>query len=380
MAEEGQDKRHAPTERRLRQATERGDVRRSADLPKAATIILAVTLALNVAASAGGHMEDLFASALAQAGDRAVIAAPGIAAGSWAGAALKQLTPLLVLIASLSTLSAMVSGGWIFSLEKLLPDLSKLLPTHGLGEIFSAPGYTETLKSLLKFIVIGGTAAILVWAKFPEFAALAGLPITPAAPGGSAMLSLCLGILTGICVAVVAVAGVDFGLQYWLHRQKLRMTDNEMRDEMKEAVGNPHVRQRQRAMARRMARTRQMRRVPEASVIITNPTHFAVAIRYRRGTDAAPLLLAKGVGLLAQQIISTARGLGIPIVETPPLARAIYQHVEPDEPIPVALYRACAEVLAYVWKMQQWRAMGGQRPTPPRPAKIEIAAKQTRQD
>jgi flagellar biosynthetic protein FlhB len=375
MAEDGQDKRHAPTERRLRQAAEHGDVRRSADLPKAASIILAVTLALNAAGAAIGQMEGLFADFLGQAGEPALIAAPGLTAGIWAGAALQRVTPLLALIAALSTLAALFSGGWIFSLEKLMPDLSKLLPSHGLAEIFSAPGYAETLKSLLKFIVIGGTAAILAWAKFPDFAALAGLPVTLDAPGGGPMLSLCLDILSFICVAAVAVAGVDFALQYWLHRQKLRMTDNEMRDEMKESVGNPQVRQRQRALARRMARARQMRRIPEASVIITNPTHFAVAIRYRRGTDAAPLLLAKGVGLLAQQIISTARGLGIPIVETPPLARAIYQHVEPEEPIPVALYRACAEVLAYVWKMQQWRSVGGQRPTPPRPAKIEIEGK-----
>jgi flagellar biosynthetic protein FlhB len=142
---------------------------------------------------------------------------------------------------------------------------------------------------------------------------------------------------------------------------------------MKEAVGNPQVRQRQRAIARRMARSRQMRRIPEASVVVTNPTHFAVAIRYRRGTDGAPLLLAKGVGLLAQEIVATARGLGIPVVESPPLARAVYRYVEPGDHVPVALYRACAEVLAYVWRMQQWRATGGPRPAPPKPAKIDIA-------
>jgi len=370
MAEDGQDKRHAPTERRLRQAAERGDVRRSADLPKAATIVLAVTLALNAASLAGSHLADLFATCLAEAGARG--ANPGTVAAGWTGAAAGELAPLLILIAIFSTLSALLSGGWVFSVQKLMPDLSKLLPSHGLGEIFSAPGMAETLKSVLKFIVIGGTAALLIWARLPDFTALAGLPISDAAPGAVPLFSLCLSILTFICVAVIAVAGVDFAAQYWLHRQKLRMTDNEMRDEMKEAVGNPQVRQRQRALARRMARARQMRRIPEASVVITNPTHFAVAIRYRRGMDAAPLLLAKGVGLLAEQIISTARGLGIPIVETPPLARAIYHNVEPDEHIPVALYRACAEVLAYVWKMQQWRAVGGPRPTPPRPAKVEM--------
>jgi flagellar biosynthetic protein FlhB len=361
MSESSQDKRHAPTERRLRQAAEKGDIRRSADLPKAAAIVLAVTIALNAASLAGAQIQALLAACLSEAGTIAPARAT-----AWANTAVTELAPLLALIAMLSTIAALASGGWVFALQKLLPDISKFLPTQGLGQIFSTPGYTETLKSILKFVVIGGTAAILIAARTQDFAALAG------DGSGRALVSLCLDILTGICVAIIAVAAADLALQYWLHRQRLRMTDNEMRDEMKEAVGNPQVRQRQRALARRMARARQMRRIPEATVVITNPTHFAVAIRYRRGTDAAPLLLAKGVGLLAEQIISRARGHGIPIVEIPPLARAIYRHVEPDDHVPVALYRACAEVLAYVWKMQHWRAHGGRRPTPPRPRPLDI--------
>jgi flagellar biosynthesis protein FlhB len=115
-----------------------------------------------------------------------------------------------------------------------------------------------------------------------------------------------------------------------------------------------------------------MHRIPEASVIVNNPTHFAAAIRYRRGADRAPLLLAKGAGLLAAEIVSRGRGLGIPIVEAPPLARAVYRHVEPGEHVPVPLYHACAEVLAYVWKMQRWRAQGGPRPRPPKAQEEEI--------
>jgi flagellar biosynthetic protein FlhB len=363
MAEDGQDKRHAPTERRLRQAAERGDVRRSTDLPKAAAIILAVTLALNAAALLGDSMQSQLAASLAEAGGGSAARA-----GTWVTASYAELAPLLTLIAVLSTLAAMASGGWVFVLDKLLPDFSKMLPQEGLGQIFSASGYTETLKSILKFIIIGGTAAGLIALRLPDLAALAAI----ARPADTQLVSICLSILTGICAAIVLVAAADFALQFWLHRQKLRMTDNEMRDEMKEAVGNPQMRQRQRALARRMARARQMRRIPEASVVVTNPTHFAVAIRYRRGADNAPLLLAKGVGILAEQITSRARALGIPIVEAPPLARAIYHHVEPDEHIPVALYRACAEVLAYIWKMQQWRAAGGRRPTPPRITKVEL--------
>jgi len=361
MAEGSGDKRHAPTERRLRQAAEKGEVRRSADLPKAAAIVLAVTIALNAAAAVGARLDNLFAVCLATAG----AGTAGLAAG-WTQAVAHELAPLLVLIASLSVASSLLSGGWVFALQALAPDLSKLMPSHGLGQVFSTAGFAETLKSVLKFLIIGGTAAALIAARLPALTALAATP----RPDPGALIALCLQILSGICIAIILLAAADVALNYWLHRQKLRMTDQEIREEMKEAVGNPQVRQRQRAIARRMARARQMRRIPEASVVVTNPTHFAVAIRYRRGADPAPLLLAKGVGLLAQEIISKARALGIPIVEAPPLARALYKHVEPGDQIPVALYKACAEVLAYIWKLQNWRANGGIKPKNPRPTEI----------
>ncbi|HQT43855.1 MAG TPA: EscU/YscU/HrcU family type III secretion system export apparatus switch protein, partial [Halothiobacillus sp.] len=282
---------------------------------------------------------------------------------------MAHFAPLLGLIVMLSSASTLISGGWVLTINPLIPDLSKFLPGHGLGQIFSASGLAETAKSFLKFIIIGGLGALMIISHAHDFVALAVVR----APGFSLVLSLCLSILTTVCVGVIALAVIDVGLQFFLHRQKLRMSDTEMRDEMKEAVGNPHVRQRQRAMARRMARTRQMKRIPEASVIVTNPTHFAVAIRYRRGADVAPIMLAKGVGLLAEEIMSRARALGIPVIEAPPLARAMYRHVEPGDQVPVALYRACAEVLAYVWRMQLWRTSGGIKPQPPILRRMVIA-------
>ena len=350
------DKRHAPTERRLRQAAERGDVRRSADLPKAAVTVAAVTLALSAAAGIGMHLEDDCTAWLSIAGT-----SPTSAAANWAATLMAKIGPLLGLIAAIAIAASLLSGGWVFSLELLKPDFSKLMPGHGLGQIFSKSGSTDTLKALVKFIIIGGIGAQTILTDGPTFGALATSPHPSAGP----VIAIALHVIGNIAVAIALMAGGDMGLQYWLHRQKLRMSDNDMRDEMKDAAGNPHVRGRQRMLARKLARARQMRRIPEASVIVTNPTHFAVAIRYRRGTDRAPLLLAKGVGLLAEEIISRGRALGIPVVEAPPLARAVYRHVEPGEHMPVALYRACAEVLAYVWKMQRWRAQGGQRPSAP---------------
>jgi flagellar biosynthetic protein FlhB len=356
MADDDSDKRHAPTERRLRQAAEQGDAKRSADLPRAATVVLVVTIGLGAGAGIGARLSDFLTLCLAGAGSSAPSAAIG-----WAGIFVSDIGPLLGFIGALSLLSAFATGGWVLSLQQLMPDLSKISPGHGLSQLFSRDGLMETLKSLLKFVIIGGVGALMVVLHAPDFRALAGA----GGADGALILKLCLQILVSICVVIMALAAVDVALQYWLHRQKLRMTDAEMRNEMKDSVGNPHVRQRQRAMARRLARSRQMRRIPEASVIVTNPTHFAVAIRYRRGADAAPMVLAKGVGLLAAEIVSRGRGHGIPVVEAPPLARAIYRHVEPGEHVPIALYRACAEVLAYVWKMQQWRRHGGKRPPAP---------------
>jgi flagellar biosynthetic protein FlhB len=357
------DKRHDPTERRLRQAAEKGQVQRSSDLPKTAAIVMFTTLALAAAGGLGLRLQDIIAESLSLAGGANLGAAM-----QWPREVLALLTPLMLLIGALTIGSSLLSGGWVFSVEPLMPDLSKLNPAEGLGQMFSFNHLTETLKSIAKFIVIGGVGATIIYLRAPHFLALSALR----GPSGGVLLGLCLQVMGGICVAIMVLAGADVGLQWLLHRRKLRMSDEEVRNEMKDAVGNPHVKRRQRQLARRMARSRQMKRVPEASVVVTNPTHFAVAIRYRRGADRAPMLLAKGVGLMAEEIISVARAHGVPIVEAPPLARAVYRHVEPDDFVPAALYRACAEVLAYIWRMQQWRRTGGARPKPPDPRNMII--------
>jgi flagellar biosynthetic protein FlhB len=363
MAEGSGDKRHAPTERRLAQAAARGDVRRSADLPKAAVVVITTLLALSAATGIAAHLQDDCAAWLANAGT-----APPAAAMGWSMTLFGAIFPLLALIAAIALVTSILSGGWVFTLDLLKLDFSKLMPQTGLAQLVSPSGLSETAKSLLKFVVIGGVGALATRLHEADFVGLAFIPSPSAGP----MIALTLQVVTAICVVLAILAGGDFGLQFWLHRQKLRMSDSEIRDEMKEAAGNPHVKSRQRMLARKMARARQMKRIPEASVIVTNPTHYACAIRYQRGTDRAPLLLAKGVGMLAAEIVARGRGLGIPVVEAPPLARAMYRHVEPGEHVPVALYRACTEVLAYIWRMQRWRTQGGTRPKPPKVQDGEI--------
>jgi flagellar biosynthetic protein FlhB len=244
MAEgDGQDKKHAPSERRLRQAAERGDVARSTDLPKAAAIVLVITIGLNAAASAGERFEVICAAALAFAGTGELSLA-AVSSQRFVGA----VAPLLLLIGALSVLVSILFGGWTFSTTALMPDLSKLSPSHGLGQLFSVSGMTDTLKSIAKFLVIGGVGGSMILNNRLAFAALAA----PAQSSVGAMVALCLHILLAVCVAIVGIAAVDVGVQYWLHRRRHRMSDQELRDEMKDVVGNPQVRQRQRAIARRM--------------------------------------------------------------------------------------------------------------------------------
>ena len=360
---EGGEKKHAPTERRLRQAAEKGDIQRSQELPKAAVITLTVVVALYVAVGLGDRFLALFAASLSNAGTESIALT-----SFWFGDAFWLFFPLLMLIAVISFIGSVVSGGWVFAVNLLLPDFSKMMPHSGLKQIFSRQGGLEHIKSILKFVAIGGVGGITIFFMRAEFVALAGA----VAPQPAVLLAMALRVITYICLVLIVLAAADFGMKIWEQRQRLRMSDEDIRQEMKDSVGNPHVKSRQRALARKMARARQMQRIPEASVVVTNPTHYACAIRYQRGADRAPLLLAKGADLMAEEIIARARGFGIPVVEFPPLARAIFRHVEPDDHIPVALYRACAEVLAYVWKLQRWRSQGGEKPRPPKAKEGEI--------
>lgn len=369
MAEESSgEKKHAPTERRLRQAAEKGEVQRSQELPKAAVITLTVAVALYMAVALGTQFLELFKTELSNAGTAHIDSA-----GFYVGAVFWLFFPVFLLVSVVSIVSSIVSGGWVFALNLLQPDLSKMMPHAGLKQIFSGEGAIEHIKSIVKFAAIGGVGGIAIFLMRPKFIAMVGMFL----PEPGALLDKALHVISLICIVLVLIGASDFGFKIWQHRHKLRMTDEDIRQEMKESVGNPHIKSRQRALARKMARSRQMKRIPEASVVVTNPTHYACAIRYQRGADKAPILLAKGVGLMAEEIIARARGFGIPVVEFPPLARAVFRYVEPDDHIPIALYRACAEVLAYVWKLQRWRSQGGTKPTPPKPPEADIQIHQT---
>ena len=357
MAEDEGEKKHAATGRRLRQAREKGQIRRSNDLPKSALTLLLVLAIVGIGGLLSGGLYTWMRLSLQHAGDFSHDAMMTLDLGY-----AVALGTLLLIALGLSLLFGMLTGGWLFSLTALMPNLERISPGQSWQQIFSMSNLIEVAKSILKIVVIAGTGLLAYDALRPRFLSLA----TPQALSLGTLSTPAFLVIAASVGGAAVLAGADVGLQMWLNRRTLRMTDQEMRDEMRDAEGDPRVRARRRSLMRRLARGRQRQSVKTASVMVTNPTHVAVAIRYRKGTEAVPVVVAKGMDLNAVPLLTEARRYGVPLVEAPPLARALHRMVEVDQSIPPALYRPVAEVLAYIWRLDQWRASGGNRPHRPR--------------
>jgi flagellar biosynthetic protein FlhB len=250
----------------------------------------------------------------------------------------------------IAVLSNTVLSGWNFSSQALQIKLNKLNPVTGLKRIFGWRGVMELLKSLAKFVLVGGIALLVVYSERDEFYGLGAEPLEQAL-GHTGELLVWSFLL--ISCALIVVALIDVPFQMWDHQRQLKMTKQEVKEEHKQTDGNPQVKQRQRQIQYQMAQRRMMQAVPTADVVVTNPTHYAVALRYEQGGADAPIVVARGADLLATQIRTIARENGVPVLEAPPLARAIYYSTELDQPIPAGLYRAVAQVLAYVYHLRQ---------------------------
>jgi flagellar biosynthesis protein FlhB len=356
MAEESGERRHQPTERRLQQAREKGQIRRSADLPKTALTLLLILSIVAIGSLLADALYVWMRACLEAAGSGGMAATQTLAIHYVA-----VLGGLLTVAMILAILFGTATGGWLFSIATMAPDLERMSPGKSFGQVFSLANFIEVGKSALKIVVIGGTGMLAFRFLSPGFLVLA-------TPHPLSLAALCTPVLLVISASVAgasALAGADVGLQIWMNRRTLRMTDREMREEMRESQGDPHVRTRRRAIMRRMARARQIQAVRTASVVITNPTHYAVALRYRKGVESVPVVVAKGADLNATPLLMEARRYAVPLVEAPPLARALHRQVDIDQAVPPALYRAVAEVLAYVWRLDQWRMSGGSRPRRP---------------
>lgn len=267
--------------------------------------------------------------------------------------AMAVLAPLLVMIMILSPAVTMIQTGFNFAKEKLTPDWSRLDPVSGLRRIFSLHQWIEGLKACVKI----GLFAWLSWGAIRKaLPALGMIGADDVREQLATMLDLSMAIGVRIAVLMAALAAADYGYQWWEFQKKLRMTHQEMKDELKEREGNPLIKQRQRSLAMQRARRRMMAEVPKASVVVTNPTHFAVALTYDREKAPAPYVAAKGAQYMALKIREVAREHGVPIIENKPLARALYKQVKVGQIIPSQFYKAVAEVLAFVFLLKQRKA------------------------
>lgn len=276
------------------------------------------------------------------------------------GDALLGMLPLLLLLSVVALAAPLLLNGWIFTPPKF--DFQRLNPASGLGRIFSLSGLAELAKATAKALVIGGIAAWVMWHNREALLSLVGYSVAD----GSAVMADLLGssALTVVC-GMLVIAAIDVPYQLWNYHSKLRMTREEVRQEAKETDGDPQVKARIRNVQREAARRRMMAEVPKADVIVTNPIHYAVALRYHGDSMRAPKVVAKGAHLLAQRIRELGEEHHVPVLEAPPLARALYHHTELGDEIPETLYTTVAELLAYVFQLRRYREVGGVMPAAP---------------
>lgn len=359
MAEDSDlEKTEAATGRRIQRAREEGQVVRSREL----SVFVELMTAVGVMMLMGDHLLAAL-SRLMREGftlDRASVFDPRLMLARLHAQALDVLlafAPLLGLLLLAGIVTPFLLSGWNFTLKPLTPNFSRLDPLTGIRRVFSANGLVELVKALAKSLVIGGVAAWVIWQSLDSFFALPGEPLGRALQHLGGLVAGTGLIIVGAFVLVVIV---DVPFQLWQYARNLRMTKEEVRQEVKESEGDPQIKSRIRAMQREAARRRMMAEVPKAQVVVTNPTHFAVALRYEEGRMAAPVVVAKGAQLLAARIVELAREHRVPVLQAPPLARALYRHAEVGDEIPQRLYTAVAQVLAYVYQLRQAQ-------TPPEP-------------
>ena len=372
MAEDSDLERTEPASpKRLEQAREEGQVARSLELSTFVVLLAAAGGLWGMGSGLMGQLSGVMKNGMrlerALAFDTDLML---IHLHQQALDALLALLPLLLLLLVAALISPLLLNGWLFTLKSLQPDFQRLNPLHGIGKIFSLRGLAELAKAAAKTLVIGGVAAWVMWHNKEAVFSL----VTQSVDSGVAHMGNLLGMsLLAIVGSMILIVAIDVPFQLWDHGRKLRMTREELRQEAKETEGNPQVKARIRSLQREAARRRMMSEIPKADVVVTNPTHYAVALRYQGDAMRAPRVVAKGAHLLAARIRELAAEHRVPILEAPPLARALYRHTELDDEIPETLYTAVAEVLAYVFQLRRYREYGGTMPQPPREVAVPEA-------
>ena len=363
MAEESDlEKTEEPTSRRIEQAREKGQVPHSREL---GSFLILIVAAAAFWMMGGWFMQRALATVRkAFSLVSTLVREPGLMLPRLAeisSDAILTFSPLFFVLMIAAVLPPFFLNAWIFAPNTIAPDLNRINPVTGFGRMFSWNSLMELAKAILKALLVGGVAALLIWRERDELVGLLAqsLEVGLAHAGELVTFSFLILVLT-----LVIVVAADVPFQLWQYFDRLKMSKDEVKQEMKEMMGDPHVKGRIRSLQMQAARRRMMQSVPEADVIVTNPTHFAVALSYKSGMGA-PKVVAKGVGEVAQKIKATGAEHAVPLLEAPPLARALYKHASIDQEIPSALYNAVAEVLAYVYQLAAWRQVGGTYPMPP---------------
>ena len=275
------------------------------------------------------------------------------------------LLPISAFLMLVALGSNIASGGWNWTLKPLTPKFSHLNPIPGIGRLFSGQGAGQALKAVVLALVLAVVGALVMKDRMAAYISIMSVPLPAALAFACQQL---MGGLVLLAIALALFAAVDLPLQRQLYMRRMRMTREEVKQEMKEAEGNAEMKGRMRAKMREMAKRRMLAAVPEADLVVMNPTHYAVALKYDDASMAAPRVVAKGADLLALKIRDLAQGAKVPVLESPMLARALYAHAEVDREIPAALFAAVAQVLAYVYQLKAAVASHGTKPVMPVPA------------
>lgn len=364
MAEEsGQDKTEEPTGKRLEDARKKGQIARSRELNTLLMLIVSATLLLVLGVGMGHRLMDIMKYNFAL--EREVIFDPATPLLFLKRSLLDGLmltAPFLAILFVAAFLGPLSMGGWNFSWEAIGFKFSKLDPIKGIPRLFGPKGVIELIKALIKVSLIFVIAYLLFNLYLPEFIALLDEPANLAILHTFKIIAWGFLLLSA---SLLLVAMLDVPYQLWTHQKELKMTKQEIRDESKESEGSPEVKGRIRRMQMEMAQGRMMAEVPKADVIVTNPTHFAVALKYDPAKASAPKVVAKGVDLIAAQIRNLAVGANVPLVASPPLARALYYSTDLDQEIPKGLFLAVAQVLAYIFQLKAAQVQGWEKPSPP---------------
>lgn len=358
--QDAQDRNLPASARKLQKAREQGQVPRSRDLGHFAAIAVGGAVVVAAMPWASGWLKVRLAQALQF--DARSVARPEAMLERLAeltASMMWMVLPLGVLMTLVAVGVGAASGGWNFTLKPLQPKFSMLDPIAGIGRLFSKQQMIEALKACVLALILGTIGALYLKAHVGDFTAMLGMSLPAAVEAGATTV---LGGIAMLVLALAAFAIVDVPLQRKLHADRLKMSHQEAKQEHKEAEGNQEVKGKQKAKMREVSRRRMLAAIPKADLVVMNPTHYAVALKYEDGKMGAPRVVAKGVDLLAMKIRDVAKESQVPVLQAPMLARALYAHTKLDQEIPQALFAAVAQVLAYVYQLRA--AMAGRGPAP----------------